>query len=201
MEDACRSQAGRLLLVQHLLLLFLQVPGDRLEHAFEHRFEGLVHAVAEDAVLFGFLLRRLDQFGELEVLRGVARLVPFADGDEMFLQPPDRVAERPGIGLARRTIGGGIVRRRMAFGAISEMLDQRRTLVGPRALGGPFRGGIDRQRVIAVDAQAGNAIADRARGEGGRLGPGETGEARDRPLVVDDVEDDRRLVDRREGQR
>ena len=89
----------------------------------------------------------------------------------------------------------------MAFRAIGEELDQRRPLVGPRPLAGPFDRGIDGKRVIAVDPKAGDAIADRAAGEGRLFGAGDAGEAGDRPLVGDDGQDDRGLVDRGEGPR
>ena len=89
----------------------------------------------------------------------------------------------------------------MALGAVGEEFDQRRTLVDPRPLRGPAHRGIDRQRVIAVDPKAGDAIADRAAREGRLLGPGDPGEAGDRPLVVDHRQDDRRLVDRGECHR
>lgn len=71
------------------------MPGHLLEHAVEQRVQRLVEAVAEDAVLLGLLLRTLHLLGELEILRGVAILVPFADRDEMVLQPLDRIADRP----------------------------------------------------------------------------------------------------------
>ena len=77
----------------------------------------------------------------------------------------------------------------MPLGAIGEMLDQRRPLVGAGALGRPFGGGVDRERIVAVDPEPGDAIADCARGKGRRLGAREPREAGDRPLVVDDVED------------
>ncbi len=89
----------------------------------------------------------------------------------------------------------------MTLGAVGEIFDQGRPAVGPRALGRPAGRGIDRERVIAVDTQAGDAIADRAAGEGRLLGPGDSRKARDRPLVVDDSEDHRRLVDCGESQR
>ena len=170
-----------------------------LEHAVEQAVERLVQAVAQDTVRLGRLLRGADFLGDFAVLRGVALLVPFAQCDQVILQPPDRIAQRPRRRLARRAILGGIVGGGVPLGAIGEMLDQRRALVGPRPLGGPLRGGINRQRVIAVDAQARNAIADRTRGKGRRLRACKTGEAGDRPLVVDDVHDDRRTVDGGEG--
>ncbi len=119
----------------------------------------------------------------------------------MRLQPLDRVAQRPGLGLVGRAVSGRIVGSRMALGAIGEELDQGRALVGARAVGRPAHGGVDRERVIAVDAKSGDAVADGALREGRALGAGDPGEARDRPLVVHRREDDRHVVDRGEGQR
>src|SRR5260221_346118 len=48
---------------------------------------------------------------------------------------------------------------------------------------------------------SGDAVAERALGEGCMLAAGDAGEARDRPLVVDDREDYGRVVDRRKSQR
>ena len=61
----------------------------------------------------------------------------------------------------------------MAFGAIGEQLDQRRAAIGARALGRPFRRRVDREQVVAVDAQAGDAVADRALREGRALAAGD----------------------------
>src|SRR3546814_4210051 len=85
----------------------------------------------------------------------------------------------------------------MALDAVGEEFDQGRTQVRAGAVGGPAGGGVDGERVVAVDAKARNAVADGAGGEGGELGAGDTGEGRDRPLVVDDVEDDGRTIDAR----
>ena len=119
-------------LVEHLLALFAQMPGHFLEHPVEQRIERLVETMAEDAVLLGLLLCGLDRVGDFLVLRGMALLVPFADRDQVILEPPDRIAQRPGIGFARAAILRGIIARRMTFGAIGEMLDQRRAAIGPR---------------------------------------------------------------------
>ena len=105
------------------------------------------------------------------------------------------------LGLVGRAVAGRIVRRGMALRAIGEELDQRRALVRARALRCPANRGVNRQRVIAVDAKAGDAIADRALREGRALGAGDAREARDRPLVVHHREDDRHIVDRGEGHR
>ncbi len=56
------------------------------------------------------------------------------------------------------------------------------------------------QKVVAVDPQARQAIAHRARGERGPLAPGYALKGRYGPLVVDDIEHHRRPVDRGEGQ-
>ena len=72
-----------------------------------------------------------------------------------------------------RPVGGRVVARRMALDAIGEQLDQGRPEIGARAVGGPARRRIDGERVVAVDPQAGNAVADRARGEGGQLAAGD----------------------------
>ena len=87
----------------------------------------------------------------------------------------------------------------MAFDPVGEEFDQGRAEIGAGAVGGPAGGGVDGERVVAVDPQAGNAVADGAGGEGGELAAGDPGEGRDRPLVVDDVEDDRRAIDPGEG--
>jgi hypothetical protein len=136
---------------------------------------------------------------ELLLLRGVPFLVPFAEADQMELQPLDRIAERPMLALRLRPVAAGVVARRMALDAIGEHLDQGRAEIGAGPLRGPGGRGIDGERVVAVDPEPGDAVADRARGEGGELAAGDPREARDRPLVVDDVEDHRRAIDAGEG--
>ena len=91
----------------------------------------------------------------------------------MGLQPLDRIAERPVLPLVAGTIAARIVARRMRRGAIGEKLDQGRTVIGAGALGGPARYGIDGEEIVAVDADAGNAEADRARCEGRLLAAGD----------------------------
>src|SRR5690606_34908870 len=118
----------------------------------------------------------------------------------MIAQARDRIAERPGLALFRAAIDARIVRGRMALGTIGEELDQRRPGIRAGAVGRPALGGVDRKRVVAVDAQAGDAVALRPSGKGRALSPGDAREARYRPLVVDDVEDRRRVVDGREDQ-
>ena len=88
-------------------------------------------------MLLGFLLRGADGGVDFLVERGVALVVPFAERDEMRLQPRDRVAQRPFLGLALGAVAGRVVGGRMALGAIGEEFDQGRALVGPRPLATP----------------------------------------------------------------
>ena len=113
--------------------------------------------------------------------RGAPRPIRRARSDAAFSRAIGSPSGQA-FGSPARAILAGIVRGRMAFGAIGEMLDQRRPLIGPRALGRPVRRGIDRQRIVAVDPQPGDAIADRARREGRRLGAGEAREAARSPI-------------------
>ena len=96
---------------------------------------------------------------------------------------------------------GWIVRGRVRPGAVGHPFDQRRPEVAARALGRPLRCRMDREKVVAVDAQRRDAAAHAARREGGALAAGNGLERRDGPLVVDHVEDDRRAVHVGEGQR
>jgi hypothetical protein len=59
------------------------------------------------------------------------------------------------------------------LGAVGEMFDQCRTVIGPRPIRRPLGRRIDRERVIPIDAQARDTIADGTRREGGPLSPGE----------------------------
>ena len=89
----------------------------------------------------------------------------------------------------------------MRASAVGDVLDQRRAEIGAGAFGSPFRHGVHGQIVVAVDAKCGNAEAEAAGGEGAGAAAGNALEGRDRPLVVDDVEDDGRLVGGGEDQR
>ena len=91
--------------------LFAQMPGHFFEHILKHRVERLVQAVAQDAVLFRFFLRRFDQFGEFKVHGGVPLLVPFAECDQMRFQPRDGIAQRPVRGFIGGAIGARIIGR------------------------------------------------------------------------------------------
>ena len=155
--------------------------------------------MAKDAVLFRLAGGVADQFGQFLVHRGVAVLVPDAKGDAVLLQPRDRIAQRPQAAFFGGAIGGRIIRCAVPLHPIGEMFDQRWPGIGARPVCGPAGRGIDRQHVIAIDAQPGNAIAHGARGKGRRLRSGKARKAADRPLVVDDVHDDGRAIDAGEG--
>jgi hypothetical protein len=154
---------------------------------------------AEDADLFGFAADGADVLDGFLLRLPVLRVAPFADRDEVLLQAFDRIAERPGAAFVGGAIAGGIVGGGMGSAAIGEVFDERGAEIGARALGGPLGDGVDGEEVVAVDAHGRHAVADRARGEGGVLAAGDTLERRDRPLIVDDVNDDGRLVDVGEG--
>jgi len=126
---------------------------------------------------------------------------PFAARDQVLLEARDRIAEREVLPVVGGPVLGRVVRGRMRTGAVGHPLDQRRAEVVARAVGGPARGRMDSQKVVAVDAQRGDAGADAARGEGRALAAGDRLEGRDRPLVVDDVDDHRGAIDVGEGQR
>src|SRR5712692_2579035 len=118
----------------------------------------------------------------------------------MLSQAIDRIAERPGLRLIWRTVPTRIIARRMSFGAVGEQLDQGWPEIGPGALAGPHRGGVDCEKVVSVDAQPGYPEAYCPRRKSRVLSVGNAMILRDRPLVVDDIQDDRRVVDRGEGQ-
>ena len=89
----------------------------------------------------------------------------------------------------------------MSAGAIGDPFDQRRAEVGARPIGGPFRGGVNREVIVAVHPERGDPESMRAGGEFRALTPGDALIGRDRPLVIDDIENHRRPVDRGEHQR
>jgi hypothetical protein len=147
------------------------MPGQLGEHVLEHgRYVG-VGIGLERAEPLRFLLRSANLGVELIELRLVALLVPLAERDQMLLQPLDGVAERPRLAGAFRTIRGRIVRGGMALDTIGEELDQGRTEIRASAVGGPTRDRVDGERVVSVDAQRRDAVAQPLRREGGQLAP------------------------------
>ena len=68
------------------------------------RAEGL-RAGMQRAVALGLLLGGDDLVEDLRLALLVALLRPDAAPDQVVLQPQDRIAERPGVGLGLRAVG------------------------------------------------------------------------------------------------
>src|SRR3546814_17054826 len=109
------------------------MPRHLLVDALEQRIERLVEAVAEDTVFLGLLLRRTHLFGEVEVHRRLPLTVPFAELDQMILDLRDPFAQLLRRRRHRRARLRGIVRGRVAFGAIGEMFAWSPSGLGSRA--------------------------------------------------------------------
>ena len=125
---------------------------------------------------------------------------PFADGDEVPLQPVQGVAEGPQGRLVGGAVAGRVITGGVWAGPVGEHLDEGPPEVVARPLLGPPGGGIDRQEVIAIDPQGRQAVAHALGREGRRLAPGYALEGRDGPLVVDHVHDHGGAIDRGEDQ-
>ena len=128
------------------------------------------------------------------------RLGPFANLDQVLLEPLDRIAARPMIGLIRRPILRRVVARRMRISPISHKLYERRPAAAPRPLDRPRLGRVHGQEVVAVDAQARQSISVRPRGKRGPASRQIPMRA-DRPLIIDHMQHARRPKHRREIQR
>src|SRR5262252_4478 len=89
----------------------------------------------------------------------------------------------------------------MRRGAVGDELDQGRAAALARTLRRPLGDRVHGEEVVAVDADAGDTVAGTALREGVPLAAGEPLEGGDGPLVVDDVEDHRRLIDGGKGER
>src|ERR1700733_1201741 len=184
-----------------LLALLAQMTRHLLVDLLEHRRRARLRAVVEGAGALG-LLRGVENFCvALRLHLSVALLAPGADADEMDFQPLDRIAQRPRGPLVLGAIFRRIVRGRMRARAVGYPFDQRRAQIGARPFGRPDRDRMDGKIVVAVDAQRRNAEAVSASSESGALAPRDALIGRDRPLVVDDIENDRRPIDRGEHQR
>src|ERR671933_342563 len=113
----------------------------------------------------------------------------------MLLQTLDRIAEWPCFGLFLRAITRRIIARRVRSGAIGAELDERRATAATGALRRPLSDGVHGKKVIAVHANTWKSIARPARRERALLAAREALERGDGPLIVDDVQDHRCLVD------
>ena len=63
--------------------LFLQMPGQFLEHVFEHGVERVVKAVAKDAILLGLLHCRTDRRIQFGIHLFLLLVAPFAKRDKV----------------------------------------------------------------------------------------------------------------------
>src|SRR5450756_2678533 len=97
----------------------------------------------------------------------MAFIRPGAACNQVIFEPDYGVAERPGVGLRLRPVGGRIVGGGMSADAIGDILDERGTEIAACPLGCPFRYGMHSKIVIAVDPERGDAEAGTARSEGG----------------------------------
>jgi hypothetical protein len=85
------------------------MPGQLLEHVLEHGMKRVVEAVTQNAVLLGFLGRRLHLVGKRAVQSLVLLGRPFAERDEMIRGGREGIAQRPFLALMRGAVGSGIV--------------------------------------------------------------------------------------------
>ncbi|KAG1250667.1 hypothetical protein G6F65_018653 [Rhizopus arrhizus] len=103
--------------------------------------------------------------------------------------------------VVARAVLGRVIGSRVRTGAVRHPFDQGRAQVAAGTFGGPARGGIDCQEIVAVHPQRRDAAAHAAAREGRAFAAGDCLEGENGPLVVDYVQDDRRAVHMRERQR
>ncbi len=167
---------------------------------FEHGRGARNLAAGEGAVLLGFFLCG-DHFGfQFGTDGDVFLFGPLTDFHQMLLETRNRVAQREVAPVVGRTVFGRIIRSRVRAGAVGDPFDHGRAEVAAGAFGGPGRGGVDRDEIVAIDPQGGNAATDATTGERGGFTTGNRLERGDRPLVVDHVEDHWRTVNVGEGE-
>ena len=107
--------------------------------------------------LQGFLNDLVDVGFDLGEIAGIGDAIVL---DETLPEHVDRVALDPGVDFLLRAVGADHrVALVVADGTIGLGLDQRRPLAGAGALGGFLHRQPDREDVIAVDGNAGHAVA------------------------------------------
>ena len=183
-----RLEVGGEALALHAQLLGL-LGVDVVEHVerlrVRQRLAALAQVVAE---LVGLLL---DAGDEVVVDQAVAAQVD--------LEPRDRVLELPVLDVVVEPVAGRVVGRGVGTHPVGVGLDERRALAVAGALQRGLRDDVRREDVVAVDADAGEAEAERALVERDpRLALDRLG---DRPLVVLAEEHDRGVVGRGEDER
>src|SRR5216684_6057511 len=175
--------------------LALETVRHLLENVLEHQVRIETRPFAHRAVGHRLLPAGADQGVQLSGERPMALFGPFAERDQMLLEALDGVAERPMLLVVLRAVARRIIAGRMRRGTIGHQLDQRRSRTGARSFGRPLRHRIDGEKIVAVDADAGDAVTRAAGREGALLPAGVALESRYGPLIVDHIENDRRLVD------
>src|SRR5207253_1917130 len=127
---------------------------------FEHRRGARNLATGEGAVLLGFFLRSNDFGFEFGADSGVFFFRPLTDFHQVLLEARNRVAQREVAPVVGRTVFGRIIGRRVRAGAVGDPFDHGRAKVAAGAFGGPGRGGVDRDEIVAIDPQGGDAATD-----------------------------------------
>ena len=89
----------------------------------------------------------------------------------------------------------------MPLTPIGEIFDEGWAAIGAGAIGCPLHGRVDRKGIVTVHPKASDTIADGARGECRPLAACKAREGRYRPLVVDDLKNDWRIIHSRKCQR
>src|SRR5579862_6692525 len=186
---ACRGRGRRgaglaLRLAQRaqLALLLLQVRRHLLEDVLEHGERIEPGTRGERAEALGLLPGGVDVRLELLLEPRVPLLGPLAERDQVLFETDDRIAERPGAPFLLGAVARGIVAGGVRRGAVGDQLDQRRAAALARALRGPLAHAVHREKIVAVDANAGDAVARTALREGLVLAAGEALEGGDGPL-------------------
>src|ERR1700730_6636461 len=165
-----------------------------LENVLEHQVRIEARPFAHRAEGHRFLPAGPDQRVEFSGECPMTLFGPLAEGNQVLLEPLDGVAERPMLLVVLGAVARRIIAGRMRRGTIGHQLDQRRSRAGARSFGRPLRHRIDGEKIVAVDADAGDAVTRSAGREGALLPAGIALESRYGPLIVDHIENDRRLV-------
>ena len=155
----------------------------------------------QSAVAFCLLLRSNHGVQNFRFGLLVALLRPGAAHDQVVFQPNDRITERPSVRLGLGPIGGRIIGAGMCSNSIGDMLDQSGAKIAACSLDCPFRDRMNGKIVVAVDPQRGDTETKASRRESAGAAARDSLKGRDSPLIVHDVEDDRRLIGRCEDQR
>ena len=118
----------------------------------------------------------------------------------MLFQALQGIAQGPVLPFVSRPIPAGVVAGGMGRGAVGIQLYQGRAATCACPVSGPAGGGKDSEKIIAVHTQAGDAVADAPRGKGVLIASRHILMSGNSPLVVHDVQNNRRAVHRTEGE-